>query len=127
MEKEERMAQKLYELLKEDSKGCFDVDVDLKDDTTVSYEDQGGKVEIDFENLTIKSTICLDDYGEISEDEFKEEYSDENTIDIDCYPGTFDLTYGEVTNQYNSLADLRSAMEDNSVFMYLDLDTVFNA
>lgn len=114
-------AKRLFELLQEDSKGCFDVDLYIDPRCTrVCYEDQVGRIWIDFENLHIVYRTCMEDMGgpEESIDQFK----NETTIDLHYYfEDEYKLHYIETTDEYDSLSDLWNDLSGRfTMFDYLE-------
>ena len=74
-------AKRLFELLQEDSKGCFDVDLYIDPRCTrVCYQDQVGRIWVDFENLHIVYRTCMEDMG--GPDEPIDNFKNETTINI---------------------------------------------
>lgn len=126
MKTSEQMAKTLYELLQEDCKGCFDTTVKLLN-KGVSYQDQGGTIIVDFARKSITIT------GEITETfdcynrcQMGADYVDENTAGLAFFTDKRGETYASLEEEYASFKDLRSVMEDRSVFMEIDLDKVFD-
>ena len=116
----EQRAKTLYELLKKDSEGCFDVKVGLFENQ-VSYQDQGGFVAIDFDELTLTHRgNCYDTFGMESRKEIAETYVTENTISLEFWISEYGTLHASITHQYNSLKELHEMMNTWSLFEYLE-------
>ena len=124
MKTPEQMAKSLYELLLDDSAGCYDTTVDLFEDQ-VEYEDQGGKIGIDFGTKTFTITGHILEVFNCETRSEVGDYINEDTTHIGFYQRG-EATYASITYQFKTFEDLKNEMLDHTVFMYLDLDKVFN-
>ena len=122
----DQRAQTLYELLKKDSEGCFDVKVE-RFENQVSYQDQGGFIGIDFDELTLTQRgNCCDTFGMDSRKEIAETYVTENTINVEFWISKYGSLHASITHQYNSLKELREMMSTWPLFEYLEgIDEIF--
>ena len=123
MNNQER-AEKLCYLLKQGHETCCDVDIHLHD-TYVSYEDQGGKIEIDFDELTITNSGHISDtFGCDTKEEFGKTYITEKTSYVEFYTSRYGSTHVSLTNQYEDLKSLIDALDEYTLFMDMDLHNV---
>lgn len=106
-------AKRLAELLEEDSILCYDVAI-KQFKSQVSYEDQGGRVGIDFKELTLTERGCLEDQG-LSKEDF---VITPDTINIKFWGEG--PTHFSRTRQFKSLEELRTALDDWSLFADLE-------
>ena len=125
MKQTEKMAQTLYELLKEDNEGCYDTSIEVNEDQ-VSIEDQGGKIGIDFSAKTISVTGAFNDtFNANDKYELVDNYTTRHTKSIEFWTSQYGSQMACVTDQYDTYEELKDNMEMLSVFLYLDLDKVF--
>lgn len=126
MKTPKQMAEALYKMLKEDSKGCFDTSVDLYDEI-VTYKDQGGLIGVDFDRKTITIKGYIDEtFNCVTNADVAEQYVNDDTISVEFFKGPYGFKMASVTNQYKDYDGLKSEMECHGVFLGLDdFDKIF--
>lgn len=118
------MAQKLYDLLVEDTEGCCDADVTIYEDQ-VTYEDQGGKCYFIFGDKIVGREGCLSDtFCVDTKAEFAEEYVNERTSSVEFWETMYGSIKANIANQYETYEDMKAEMYDGPC-RYLDLEAVF--
>ena len=119
-------AQRLYDLLKEDNKNCYDVAISKPTTTSVKTYGPGGSIIVDFENRTIETVGDVQDmFGVDTKQEVAENFTTDNTQKILFFEfmGRF---HASVTESFEDDDKLKERMVEHSYFTYLDLDKVFN-
>lgn len=121
MTKGETIAKRLYDILAKDSKNCFDVDIS-QFEGQVRYEDQGGFIGIDFDELTLTNRGELDcTFCCKTKNEMAEIYVDEDCINLEFYETKSGTKMASITKQYSTLEDLIRGMNEWTLFPEIDL------
>ena len=124
MTNEER-AERLYQLLKKDSEGCFDVKVE-RFENQVTYKGQGGLIGIDFDELSLTQTGDIRDTFDCdSKEDVAEQYVTGETTSLQFYKTHFGSIYATITYKFETLDLLYDAISISSIFDLEGVEDLF--